>query len=429
MKPHDDRTVHFLRGGPDLEAACRRLLTAVYGADKPWLACEEVLIKPNAVNFEPHVYVEPALVGALVKVLREDGARQVTVMEACTNGSFTRLVFAITGIARAVKQAGGRCAYLDEGRATTVELGQAGSVRVSAFAAERLLQRRDEIFYIDLAKLKTHSMTTVTLCLKNQWGLIDPACRSPLHDRALHRSIAEVNRVFIPDLCVVEGLVATNHGHFPLAGYESRTLWKADLLVAGRNAVAVDASCCLHIGIDPAAVEHIALCAGDPGWLVPEVVHHDPMEAPDEPFTDSLLPVFPVGVTVHTGQERCCREGCYSNPLCAVQVLAAHYNGDGAFHLFMGRGHDPAEVEACTGPALVVGPCAREEVYARLVERLGRRQVRLSEGHNDLRATLKCLIPLMGVNVLKASPLPLFRLLLLLAAHKLAGSRADIGLY
>ncbi len=429
MGAHADRSVHLLAAGDDLRGACRRLLAAVYGDEKPWRRVTEVLIKPNVVNFEPHVFVEPALVGALVSVLKEDGAERVTVMESCTNGSFTRLVFAITGMREAVEAAGGRCVYLDEGPAERVELGESGAVEVSAFAAERLLRARERVFYVDLAKLKTHSMTTVTLCLKNQWGFVDPRFRSPLHDRALHRSIAEVNGLFVPDLCVVEGLVATNHGHFPLSGHESKTLWHAGLLAAGRNAVAVDAACCRLIGIDPATVEHLALSARDPAWLEPEVVHHDPIEVPAEPFSDALLPVMPAGVTLHVGKERCCREGCYSNPVCAVQVLATNYGGGGSFDLFMGKGHEDATVDGCEGPALVVGPCAHEEVYLRLVERLGKRRVRLSPGHNDLSATIKALIGLMGISVFRTSPLPVYRLLALLVAHKLAGSRAEIAFF
>jgi uncharacterized protein (DUF362 family) len=429
MRPHDERTVHFLAAGDDLRAACRRMLAAVYGDEKPWRAVREVLLKPNAVNFEPHVFVDPALVGALVSVLREDGAERVTVMESCTNGSFTRLVFAITGMREAVEETGGRCVYLDEGRSERVDLGESGAVEVPAFAAERLLRGRDQVFYVDLAKLKTHSMTTVTLCLKNQWCFVDPRFRDPLHDRALHRSIAEVNRLFVPDLCVVEGLVATNHGHFPLAGHESKTLWRAGLLAAGRDAVAVDAACCRLIGIDPASVEHLSLSARDPACLEPEVIHHDPIDVPAEPFSDVLLPVLPEGLTLHVGKEKCCREGCYSNPVCAVQVLAANYGGGGNFDLFMGKGHDSAAVDGCDGPALVVGPCAHKEVYPRLVDRLGKRKVRLSPGHNDLRATIKALISLMGVGVFRASPLPPHRLLALLVAHKWAGSRAVIGFF
>ncbi|MCC6158616.1 MAG: DUF362 domain-containing protein [Deltaproteobacteria bacterium] len=421
--------VHFIKAGSDLRADCRRLLRAVYGDATPWASAREVLVKPNAVNFEPHVYVDPAMIGALVAVLREDGAARVTVMESCTNGSFTRLVFAATGIARAVENAGGRCVYLDEGPSVEIEMGSAGRIRVPRFAHQRLVENRNGVFYIDLAKMKTHSMSTVTFCLKNQWAFVDPACRSALHNDFLHQSIAEVNRVFVPDLCLVEGLVATNHGHFPLRGFEGRTLWNAGVLVGGRNAVAVDAACTRFLGLDPAAIPHIARCAASPDLLDPPVVHHDAIEGPKTPFTDELLPEFPRGITVHKGRDRCCVEGCWSNPVCSIQVIAANYGGGGRFHVFMGKGHDPAEVEACEGPALVVGPCAHDEVHDRLVRRLGRRSVRFSSGHNNLNETIGRLLKLMGVSVFQSAPLPLPRMAWLFAAHFLSGSRARIGFF
>lgn len=421
--------VHFIKAGIDLKADCRRLLRAIYGDARPWASAREVLVKPNAVNFEPHVYVDPAMIGALVAVLREDGAARVSVMESCTNGSFTRLVFAATGIAHAVERAGGRCVYLDEGPSVEIEMGSAGRIRVPRFAHERLIANREGVFYIDLAKMKTHSMSTVTFCLKNQWCFVDPSCRSALHNDALHRSIMEVNRVFVPDLCLVEGLVATNHGHFPLRGFEGQTLWNAGVLIGGRRAVAVDAACTRFLGLDPARIEHIALCASAPEDLDPPVVHHDAILGPVEPFTADLLPTFPAGITVHKGRERCCVEGCWSNPMCSVQVIAANYDGDGRFHVFMGKGHDPAEVDACEGPALVVGPCAHEDVHDRLVRRLGRRNVRFSSGHNNLDETIRHLLKLMGVSIFRSAPLPLPRMAWLFAAHFWSGSRARIGFF
>lgn len=419
----------MLKAGGELKAAARRLLSAVFGEERPWASAREVLIKPNAVNFEPHVHVYPAFIGALVAAMREDGAGLVSVMESCTNGSFTRLVFEITGIRREVTAAGGRCVYLDEGASSPVELGGCGRVETSRFVADRLLSNRGDFFYVDLAKLKTHSMTTVTLCLKNQWCFVDPKHRGALHNHALHRSIREVNRLFVPDLCIVEGLVGTNHGHFPLKGYDSECLWNGGVLIAGRNAVATDAASCRLIGIDPAKVEHIAICAGDTGLLDPPVTCLDPIDPPPAPFTDAMLPFFPADVVVHKGRERCCKEGCYSNPVCAVQVMAANYGGHGGFHMFMGKGHDPAEIDACPGPVLVVGPCAQEEVYGRLVKRLGKRKVRLSPGHNNLKETLRGLIPLMGIDILKISPLPLHRLAWVYLCHRLSGGRADVGFF
>lgn len=422
-------TVFFQNADDDLKLSVRKFFKSIYGESRPWLKAKTVLIKPNAVNFEPHVYVEPKLIGALVAVLKEQGVKDVAVMESCTNGSFTRLVFMITGIKKAVKKAGGRCVYLDEGNSVEKEMGKAGVVHVSMFLDQTLCSNREDYFYINLAKLKTHSMTRVTLCLKNQWGFVDPKSRGGLHNDFLHQSIKEVNKIFVPDLNIVEGIVATNYGHFPLKGYEEDTLWHGGILVAGTNPVSVDAACCRFIGIDPLHVDHISMCAKDPKELDPDVNMLDSVNPPPKPFTHELHPYFPKGITVHKGNQKCCVEGCFSNPVCAVQVLGANYSGEGRFDMFLGKGHDEKVVESCMGPALVVGPCAKEEVYDTLVKNLGRKNVRLSPGHNNLKETIRHLMPLMHISVVKASPVPFYKLGWAYLMHKIAGSRADVGFF
>ena len=413
----------------DLGGGWHDLLEGIYGGSRPWADGRVVLVKPNAVNWEPHVYVDPDALGALVAYLRETGARRVVVAESCTNGSFTRLVFEATGIRRSVMAAGGRVVYLDEGPQEEVRLGPR-KVRFPRFAAHALLRRRNEHFYVDLAKLKTHCMTTVTLCIKNQWALVAPADRGALHDESLHRWIRDLYTIVQPDLCLVEGLVATNRGHFPLKGFEDRCLWRPGVLIGGRDAVEVDSAACRLVGIDPRRVKHILLAAGDREALLdPEVRRLVPIEGPAEPFSSEPIDWLPEGARFHAGSERCCVEGCYSNPLVAIQVLATGYGGRGSFDLFAGRGHDPETVRSCKGPALVVGPCAYGEVHGALVERLGRSKVRYSPSHNSLRHTLGHLLSLMGVSVLRSAPVPPHRLAWLTLRHLLAGGRAELGFF
>ena len=430
MSNTKERTVILQKAGTDLVDSWARLLAEIYGeGEHPWIETEDVLVKVNAVNFEPHVFVDPGAIGALVTYLRRTGARRVTVMESCTNGSFTRLVFDVTGIGRAVSAAGGRSVYLDEGPLDTVSLAPGKEVRVARFLAETLVDNRSKVFYVNLAKLKTHSMTGVTFCLKNQWGFITPGDRSALHDSDLHRNIALVHERFRPDLNLMEGLMATNHGHFPLKGFDDDCLWEAGVLLGGLDTVAVDAAACRFLGIDPEGIDHLRLAAGDAdARLDPPVRTPVPVDGPPEPFSPDLVPFSPEGITLHAGTERCCPEGCYSNPVCSTQVVAANYGGRGKFHIFVGKGHDMEAVDACPGPALVVGPCAEAEVHDRLVRRLGKGRVRLSPGHNNLKTTITHIMALMNVSVLEASPIPVHRLMRLYLRHRLALSKAEIGL-
>jgi hypothetical protein len=111
-----------------------------------------------------------------------------------------------------------------------------------------------------------------------------------------------------------------------------------------------------------------------------------------------LIDRFPPDLRIVRGAQRACREGCVNNPLSGIQVFHADHGGKGGFTLVFGKGHDPHVIDSIEGRALVVGPCAVEEASARLIDRLGRRNVYLSECCNDLCALTEALFHLMKVN-------------------------------
>jgi len=54
-------------------------------------------VKPNAIHFTPHTHTDPRVLEALLGYLRDHGYTRLAVMESCTGGNFTRLVFNRTG--------------------------------------------------------------------------------------------------------------------------------------------------------------------------------------------------------------------------------------------------------------------------------------------------------------------------------------------
>ncbi len=78
------------------------------------------------------------------------------------------------------------------------------------------------------------------------------------------QSIVDMNRGIKPDLTIVDGSVG-QHGEGPLYGD------KADLqvLVAGRDSLAVDLACCRLVGVNPRTIPHLKLALeqlGSPIW-------------------------------------------------------------------------------------------------------------------------------------------------------------------
>ena len=109
--------------------------------------------------------------------------------------------------------------------------------------------------YIDIAAMKTHWITTVTLGLKNQKGLLLPKDKKQFHKRGLHEPIIELNKICTPDLTIIDGIFALEGtGPTQLGGGKP---FKMDLLLAGKNIIEVDNVACNIMGFDVDKIEHI----------------------------------------------------------------------------------------------------------------------------------------------------------------------------
>jgi uncharacterized protein (DUF362 family) len=389
----------------------------------------DVFIKVNAVDFKPYCHTDPRAVSALVRLLLEAGARRVYVMDNCTQGNFARLVFRVSGLARATREAGGIPLYLDEGKQVEVTLPTLGyRVRVSRWVKERLMEGRDDNLYISLPKLKTHSMATVTLGVKNQFGLVMQEDRIRDHNWMLHRKFADIYMLVRPDFTIIEGLHALNHGHYAPQGLAGECVEELGVLLGGDDTLAVDAVGADLLGIDPTKVEHLRLSAAEGLGCIDladiEVI------GDREPFrrryTPELLPVYPPDVRILEGEERCCREGCSLNTRMVLQMLYVDFKGKGGFTICMGKGWREETLEGIEGRVLVVGDCAAEEAYPVLLRRLGRKALRVARGCNNLRDVLASLTPLMGINPISMVPLPPWESARLLAVARLRRTTARI---
>ncbi|MDI6830131.1 MAG: DUF362 domain-containing protein [Actinomycetota bacterium] len=415
--------------GDDVEDAVGRAFEPFGGVKEVLGGRKGVFIKVNAVDYKSHSYTHPAVVSAAARLFRAAGAREVYVMENCTQAAFTRLVFRVTGLERAAREAGAKPLYLDEGRQVEVTLPTLGyGVHVSRWVKERLMDNRGDNLYLSIPKLKTHSMATVTLGVKNQFGLIMQGDRIRDHNYNLHRKFADIYDLIRPDFTLIEGIYAMNHGHDHPEGLVDRCAERLGVLIGGDDTLAVDAVGCDILGIDPREVEHLRLAAErglgtiDLGEI--EVIgERDPFR---RRYTSELLDVYPPDVHIVEGKERCCPEGCSLNTRMVLQYLYVDHDGQGGFSIVMGKGIDREELASLGGKVLVVGDCAFQEVYPELAHRLGRRAVRAARGCNNLRDVLGALTPLMGVNPLRMVPLPALESLGLLIQARLHRTTARI---
>ena len=365
-------------------------------------------VKPNAVHFTPHTHTDPAVLGALLAYLRDHDYGRLAVMESCTGGNFTRLVFQVTGYADLCRRYGAEPVYLDEGPTAEVELRDGTRAQISRRLHDEIVNREGNT-YLGLPKLKTHSMTKVTLGVKNQQAFPVDADRMRQHNHeTLHRRLAALYDLTRPDFCIVEGLTATAYGHFPLATALDECLVAMNVLVGGADTLAVDVVGARVLGYELQEVEHLRLCAewglGE-GDLERVDVRGVPLSRFTERLPHTLLRRFHPDVRWVVGRERACVEGCRGNSEAIQELLYNSYGGRGGWTLVCGAGIEEADLEGLQGDLLVVGPCACEAVGETLRQRYPDRRVYLVAEHNDLMSNTRYQAKLMGVKPVQLVPL------------------------
>ena len=104
---------------------------------------------------------------------------------------------------------------------------------------------------VNLPKLKTHSLTVFTGGIKNMYGTIPGSLRRKLHgeypdSEDFSRMLTDIFSVIRPQLTLMDGIVAMQ-GEGPSAG----SIRKLGVILASRDAVAVDSVATEIIGMDP----------------------------------------------------------------------------------------------------------------------------------------------------------------------------------
>ena len=94
--------------------------------------------------------------------------------------------------------------------------------------------------------------TKVTLGMKNMFGLLPDKFKGKYHAKGINKVIVDINTVLKPALTVIDGFVAME-GRGPTGG----TPVKMDLIIAGKDVVATDATAARVMGFEPMEISHI----------------------------------------------------------------------------------------------------------------------------------------------------------------------------
>jgi uncharacterized protein (DUF362 family) len=403
----------------------------------------EVYIKVNGIDFKKHAYTSPEVLREVIKYYIEKGAK-VYVMENATQANMTRIVFSINGYKKVCDDLGAEIIYLDEETSEVFEFsGKPSSLETAdgyilkqfrlPKTIVKIMNERDSITYINLPKLKTHSMARVTLGIKNQWGFPQHADRGKDHNFNLHSKLVDVYELIQPDITIIDGTEGTINGHYPPTNWEDKLVIPFNILIGGRDTLSVDVVGARIFGLSLEEVPHLKI-ASERGLGVADLnkikVIGKSLSDYKEKYDWNLVQEFPKDVKIIKGKELICIEGCQNNPLATIQGFAVDFpeKFKGGWFVIMGKGHDADLVENLKAEGynkgLVAGYCAINEVGEKVREAFGKRKVFFSGDCNNLADTVKAVLKLAGMTVFDLVPIPVEDLMVLIEEAKAHGSTA-----
>lgn len=211
---------------------------------------ESVVVKPNiCYHRNPHemIVTDFRLIEAVLEWLKERTSRVIVVESDNRTGSAGHRVETL-GLNHMLQRLDVHFANLSRERDLLMK-----NVDGLVFHVPKMIAEAD--YVVNLPKLKTCAGMTVSLSLKNSFGLVAERNKPSMH-RSLDKILLEVNRSIRRHLIVVDGVIGME-GNGPLLGEPVQT----ETIVAGTSPVPVDATCSRIMGFDPAQISHIKTCS------------------------------------------------------------------------------------------------------------------------------------------------------------------------
>lgn len=282
---------------------------------------------PNILSYTTH----PDVTRAIALLAKEAGAGRIILTEGWGSD-----VWALNGYDGFIRELGLETVNLDDPApaADFTAVPVPGALELQQVLLHEAIAQAD--VFISVPKMKCHASCGVTLSIKNVLGCTPlpryrehagQQARSTLHTGhwgvRLPRIVIDILRARPVDFAVVDAISTLDQGEGPwldgVEGAQVRTV-RPQLLLAGRNPVAVDVVGTALMGFDPAAAEgappftssanHIALAAGlglGPGSVDEIYVRGVAVEEAAFPFTPCPRVLSDAGHSSHLAMERALR--------------------------------------------------------------------------------------------------------------------------
>ncbi|MGQ9460482.1 MAG: DUF362 domain-containing protein [Candidatus Bathyarchaeaceae archaeon] len=257
-------------------------------ADKVLSEEKPLLIKPNYINAKhpsTGITTDSRVIEGVVKFLKQHNAEEIIIGEG-SGFADTFEAFQVAGVDVVAERWNVKLVDLNKDEFVEVRPSNPLALKKVKIAKTAL-----ESTIISVPKLKPHRLASVTLSLKNMMGAVTP--KGSVHI-SLSEKIVDLASIIKPSVAVIDGIIA-GEGH-----ETSGNPVEMNLVIAGRDPVAVDAVGATVMGIPPESVKHLRL-AEEKGLgtcdLEEITVLGEPIEKVKKKFRTSVLSRF----LVHLG--------------------------------------------------------------------------------------------------------------------------------
>lgn len=218
----------------------------------------KILLKPNILSGKPPeraVTTHPEVIRAVIQWLQQFHPSQIIVTDSSggRNPGTTKLAMERSGIAKVCMEENVDCFPLESSPRQIYHVEN--PLVIDHFASSSLLHEVDLI--INLPKIKTHELCTLTCCIKNMFGTILLGNKAQFHTQfpgldQFSSALVDIYSVSLPQLTIIDGFYAME-GNGPAAG----TVVKYDLILAGYDGIALDHTVCDLIGINSNSIVYL----------------------------------------------------------------------------------------------------------------------------------------------------------------------------
>lgn len=210
---------------------------------------ESILMKPNVLygtSPQKGVTTHPAVLRAVGTLLKKAGAT-VSYGDSASFGS-CEWQMQRAGLKQVGDELNIKLADCDKGRTVS----HPGALLIKSFVIANGVLASDGV--VNLPKLKTHALLRLTGAVKNLFGCVPGLLKGQYHVKLpdpydFATMLVDLNTLIKPRLCIMDGITAME-GNGPRNGKPKRM----NVLLFSDDPVALDATACRIIGLDPESV-------------------------------------------------------------------------------------------------------------------------------------------------------------------------------